>query len=226
MCGECRVGHGREQGVAVAFVRMWRRGDLRFCSHRHHLRLCLVGWVVIFRIFCYGEAIRVGDPCSIISQLPTYGIGRVDELHISESFRQPPSIIQIPFRAPAGRPPPAPDPPPCFNATDRPWSPCSLQSNYSPSCDERGHRARVAVPREQERRVLALSGARPGSTRLRTGCCHCRRAATATVGSQSFLSSSQLASVRFWVFCVFCKVETVRLEALRRNPAMNQCTYW
>ena len=51
VCGECRVGHGREQSVAVAVVRMrWRR-DLRFCRRRHHFRLCLVGRVMIFRIF-------------------------------------------------------------------------------------------------------------------------------------------------------------------------------
>ena len=44
---------------------------------------------MIFRTFCYGEAVCIGDPSSVISQLPTGGIGRVDELHISESFRQP-----------------------------------------------------------------------------------------------------------------------------------------
>ena len=43
---------------------------------------------MIFRISCYGEAIRIGDPCSLIGQLPTDGIGQVDELHISESFCQ------------------------------------------------------------------------------------------------------------------------------------------
>ena len=45
-----------------------------------------------------------------------------------------------------------------------------FRATILPSCDERGHRERVAVPREQERglgavgarRVLALSGARPG----------------------------------------------------------------
>ena len=46
-------------------------------------------------------AIRVGDPCSVISQLPTDGIGRVDELHIFESFRNPHQSSE----SPSARPP-------------------------------------------------------------------------------------------------------------------------